>query len=135
MRKLIGCLIAALALAACGQAPAPQTAALRESTPPGCYVAHNGQMVCPQQKAAAPAPPQQRVAYAQLLQSRTGTYYVDVAIDGVCCFKMMLDTGASDVSVPVPLWYAMMKGGHITEDDNFAVARYSTANGVVECRQ
>jgi clan AA aspartic protease (TIGR02281 family) len=131
MGKLIALLLVAMALVACG-APQPQTASRApEGTAPGCYVAQDGQVVCPQQRASyAPPPPQQRVAYAQMFQSRTGTYYVDVGIDGVCCFKMMIDTGASDVSVP--LWYAMMKGGHITEDDNFAVARYATANGVVE---
>jgi len=145
VRKLIGCLIAALALAACGQAPAPQIAASHaEGTAPGCYIAQNNQVVCPQKTAASPPPPvwgreqwrdtsvpQQQVARAPLYQ-RGGTFYVDVAIDGVCCFKMMIDSGASDVSVPVSLWYAMMKGGHINEADNFAVARYSTANGVVE---
>ena len=28
------------------------------------------------------------------IRARSGTYYLDVAIADVCCFKMMLDTGA-----------------------------------------
>ena len=34
-----------------------------------------------------------------------------------------------DVSVPIDLWHAMLKGGHITKEDHFAVVNYSTANG------
>lgn len=109
MRRLIGGLLAAVVLAACAEAPAPRTAA--QSPPPTA---------------------RQRVAHAQMLQHSSGVYYVDVALAGLCCFKMMLDTGASDVSVPISLWYAMLKDGVITEEDHFAVASYRTANGVVE---
>jgi len=132
MCKVIGSLLAALALAACAEAPARQTSSRADGTAPGCYVSQNGQVVCSQAAAAQATVPRQRVAYAQLLQARSGTYYLDVAIADVCCFKMMLDTGASDVSVPIALWYAMLQGGHITRDDHFAVANYRTANGVVE---
>ena len=109
MRKIITGLVMALLLSACGQTPT-------------------------QPVAVAPAPPalQQRVAYAQMVEGKSGTYYVDVELAGVCCFKMMLDTGASDVSVPTSLWYAMLKDGAITREDHFDVARYRTANGVVE---
>jgi clan AA aspartic protease (TIGR02281 family) len=129
MRKLVAILLAATALTACGETP---------KTASGCYVTNGGQVIpyggalCPQAAQPAPPPPTQRVAYAQMLQARSGTYYVDVAIAGRCCFKMLLDTGASDVSVPLALWYAMLKGGHITEDDHIGVANYSTANGVIK---
>ena len=130
MRKLIAILLAATALTACGETP--KTTSRTDGLAPGCYVALSGQVVCPQAAQPAPPPPTERVAYAQMLQARSGTYYVDVAIAGRCCFKMLLDTGASDVSVPLALWYAMLKGGHITEDDHIGVANYSTANGVIK---
>ena len=130
MPKVIGSLLAALALAGCAEASAPQTTSPRLA--PGCFVSPNGQAVCPQAATAQRQLPQQRVAYAQMLQARSGTYYLDVAIADVCCFKMMLDTGASDVSVPIALWYAMVKDGVITDQDHFAVANYRTANGVVQ---
>lgn len=130
MLKLVVSLLAAAALAACGETP--KAASRADGVAPGCYVGQSGQVVCPQAAQPAPPPPTQRVAYAQMLHARSGTYYVDVAIAGTCCFKMLLDTGASDVSVPVSLWYAMLKGGHITREDHIGVANYSTANGVVE---
>ena len=139
MLRLVGSLFAAFALAACGEPS--QTASRADGLAPGCHVAQNGKMVCAQSaaptaapRAAAPPAPvaQQRVAYAQMLQGGSGTYFVDVAISRVCCFKMLLDTGASDVSVPIALWYAMMKDGVITEADHIDVAKYRTANGVVE---
>lgn len=139
MLRLVGSLFAAFALAACSEPP--QTASRADGVAPGCHVAQNGKVVCAQAAspgaappAAAPPPPgaQQRVAYAQMVQGGSGTYYVDVAISRVCCFKMLLDTGASDVSVPIMLWYAMMKDGVITEADHIDVAKYRTANGVVE---
>jgi clan AA aspartic protease (TIGR02281 family) len=129
MRKLIVLLLAASALTACGATP---KTASRDGLAPGCWTGPTGMVHCPQATQPAPPPPTQRTAYAQILQARSGTYYVDVAIADVCCFKMMLDTGASDVSVPVTLWYAMVKDGVITEQDHFAVANYRTANGVVE---
>jgi clan AA aspartic protease (TIGR02281 family) len=133
MRKRIGLLLATMALAACS-APPPQTASRApEGTAPGCYVAQNGQVVCPQQQASyAPPPLQQRMTRVQMMRSGTGGHYVDVGIDGICCAKMLLDTGASDVSVPLPLWYAMEKGGHIPNDNYIDVVRYRTANGVVK---
>lgn len=130
MRNIIGSLLAALAVAGCAEASAPQTTSPRLA--PGCFVSPNGQAVCPQAATAQAPVPKQRVAYAQILQARSGTYYLDVAIADVCCFKMMLDTGASDVSVPISLWYAMVKDGVITEEDHFDVTKYRTANGVIE---
>jgi clan AA aspartic protease (TIGR02281 family) len=129
MRKLVASLLATVALTVLTACGAPQQASRVDGLAPGCYVAQSGQAVCPQ---AAPPPPTQRVAYAQMMQGRSGTYYVDVAIADTCCFKMMLDTGATDVSVPLPLWYAMLKGGHITQEDHVGVANYRTANGVVK---
>jgi clan AA aspartic protease (TIGR02281 family) len=134
MRKLVAILLAVTALTACGETP--KTESRGDGLAPGCWTGPTGMVYCgPSQTAGAPtapSPPTQRVAYAQMLQARSGTYYVDVAIAGKCCFKMLLDTGASDVSVPIALWYAMLKGGHITEEDHIGVANYSTANGVVK---
>jgi len=132
MRKLVALLLAATALTACG-APQQQQASQVAGLAPGCYrVNSTGQVMCPQAAPTPPPPPTKRVAYAQMMQGRSGTYFVDVAIDDTCCFKMLLDTGATDVSVPLPLWYAMLKGGHITEADHIGVANYHTANGVVQ---
>jgi clan AA aspartic protease (TIGR02281 family) len=83
-------------------------------------------------QAAPAAPQQQRVIREQLEQGGSGTYYVNVGIADKCCFRMVLDTGASDVSVPIDLWYVMLKGGAIAEADHIDVVKYGTANGVVE---
>ena len=67
-----------------------------------------------------------------LTASRGGTPVVQVEIAGVCCIGFTVDSGASDVSVSPALWYAMVKGGHITKEDHIDVVKYQTANGVTE---
>lgn len=57
------------------------------------------------------------------------TFSVQVAIAGVCCFPFLLDSGASDVTVPPFLFAALIKGGHITRADMIDVRTYITASG------
>jgi clan AA aspartic protease (TIGR02281 family) len=132
MRKLLAGLLAAAALTACGEGP-PKTGFRGAGLPPGCWRDASGVANCPGTTAAAPtAEPTERLLHVPLQLGASGTYRVDVAIAGTCCFKMVLDTGASDVSVPLNLWYAMLKGGHINEADHIDVTKYRTANGTVE---
>jgi clan AA aspartic protease (TIGR02281 family) len=108
MKRLLLTTVAALALGACSYEVIPAS---------------------PARQAEAP---QSRLVRAQMTMGTSGNYYVDVGIAGVCCIKMMLDTGASDVSVPRQLFEAMVEGGHVTRDDLIGVVNYRTANGVVE---
>ena len=127
--KGVAVLLAGIALAACAEPP--KTGHRGAGLPPGCWRDASCVANCP--GTAAPVPePQQGVLRVPLHQAGSGTYTVDVGIAGVCCFKMMLDTGASDVSVPLNLWYAMLKDGHINRADHIDVAKYRTANGTVE---
>lgn len=129
----VAVLLIGTALAACGEASQPATTPY--VLPLGCWRDAQGVPHCPATAASpalAPEPEQQRVLHVPLRQRNSGTYTVAVGIDGVCCFPMVLDTGASDVSVPLNLWYAMLKGGHINQADHIDVTKYRTANGTVE---
>jgi clan AA aspartic protease (TIGR02281 family) len=99
--------LAALALPACASPPPP--------APPVTV-------------AAAPQPTQQNLTRVPMVSSG-GTFSVDVAIAGVCCVPFILDTGASDVSVSPALFFAMRKGGHVTDADLIDVVKYQTASG------
>ena len=124
-------LLAGTALAACGDAP--QAGTKPYVLPLGCWRDAQSVPHCPTTAAPpapAPEPEQQRVLHVPLTQSN-GVYYLDVGISDTCCFKMVLNSGAADVSVPIQLWYAMLKAGLIFEADH-VVARYRTANGTVE---
>lgn len=131
MRKLLASLLAATALTACGEGP--KSGYRGAGLPPDCWRDAHGVANCPGMAAAAPVPPPaERLVHVPLQLGGSGTYRVDIAIAGVCCFKMVLDTGASDVSVPLRLWYAMLKDGHIDQADHIDVTKYRTANGTVE---
>ena len=83
--------------------------------------------------AAAPQPaPPPNFIRAPLYGGSGGTPRVDVAIDGVCCFKFIVDSGASDVSVSVAIFKALINSGRITKADMIDVVKYQTAAGVSE---
>lgn len=120
MRELKYLMALAVVLSACsGEPPAPPIA---YSPPP----------------APPPAPPAQQSSGLKLeriaLTSRGGggTFRVGVGISGVCCFLFVLDSGASDVSVPPDMLRAMVNDGLITEADLIDVQTYQTASGEVE---
>src|SRR5262249_15790770 len=152
MRKLIAALLATTALAACGevQSPGASTATVYtdntqiycqfgrvafNTSQRNCAMGHGTVLrppIAPTTPSTPPSPPPaERVVRAQMTQKGTG-YYVDVAIASVCCFKMLIDTGASDVSVPIQIFRAMVKDGLLTREDMIDVVGYRTANGVVE---
>lgn len=81
----------------------------------------------------APAlPPPVEHAVRVPLTARGGGHMVQVALAGVCCLPFLLDSGASDVSIPPFLFAALIKGGHVTRADMIDVRTYVTASGTVE---
>jgi clan AA aspartic protease (TIGR02281 family) len=110
----------AVVLSACsGEPPAPPIAYSPPPPPP-----------------PAPAPQQssglklERIALTS--RGGGGTFRVGVGISGVCCFLFVLDSGASDVSVPPDMFRAMVSDGLITKADLIDVQTYQTASGEVE---
>jgi clan AA aspartic protease (TIGR02281 family) len=92
-----------------------------------------GACASPEPPARPVAPPtQSKTLRVPVMTGHSGTPKVDVAIAGVCCFRFMVDSGASDVSVDVELFKAMINGGHVTKEDAIDVTKYKTANGVIE---
>jgi clan AA aspartic protease (TIGR02281 family) len=65
------------------------------------------------------------------LTAKGGVPYVQIGIDGVCCFPFMVDSGASDVTVSPEVFMAMVNGGHITKADFIDVVNYRTASGAM----
>ena len=86
----------------------------------------------PRPVATARAAPQSMSLRVPILAGHSRTPYVDVAIDGACCIPFVIDSGASDVSVDVELFQIMTKYGRVTKADLIDVAKYRTANGVIE---
>jgi clan AA aspartic protease (TIGR02281 family) len=107
-RRFITIALTALALGACAE---PEVRTVYVPTPAPAYQA-------PAQDASL-----RRVQ----MRSNGKTFSVSVAIDGICCFPFLIDSGASDVLVSVDLFRAMLKGEHITRSDMIDVVDYSTA--------
>jgi clan AA aspartic protease (TIGR02281 family) len=85
--------------------------------------------------ASAPPPTKPAASGTQYIRApltaKGGVPYVQVGIDGVCCFPFMVDSGASDVTVSPEVFMAMLNGGHITKEDLIDVVNYRTASGAV----
>src|SRR5262245_26175959 len=128
MRKLIALLLASVALAACDGPPHPTQSSA--PVPAGCWKlsGNGGRVICPDQQTAAV--PQERKVYAQMYKGSSDTYYVEVSLLGVP-LKMLLDTGSTDVSIPIGLWAILHKRGILTDDRYVGVANFRMADGRV----
>jgi predicted aspartyl protease len=116
MKRTIAAVVAAAMLGACAEAPPPAPAA-----PPAPVT----------QPAAQPVSGMNYIR-VPLYATSGGTPVAKVAIDDVCCFNFIVDSGASDVSVSPAVFAAMVKSGRVTEADVIDVVKYRTANGVTE---
>lgn len=90
----------------------------------------------PSRVASLPATQPQRaptnLVRVPMVRKGSSVFTVQVGISGVCCFPFMLDSGASDVSVPPRIFRAMVKDGVVTKDDLIDVVKYRTAGGTVD---
>jgi clan AA aspartic protease (TIGR02281 family) len=58
-----------------------------------------------------------------------GTYGVPVLINGAVTLTFVLDSGASDVSIPADVFGTLIRAGTITPEDILGAETYSLADG------
>jgi clan AA aspartic protease (TIGR02281 family) len=63
------------------------------------------------------------------LKGATGTYYVPVTINGAVQIKFVLDTGATNVSIPADVVLTLIRMGTITNSDFLGNQTYRLADG------
>jgi len=61
-----------------------------------------------------------------------GTYAVPVQINGMLTLNFVVDSGASDVSIPADVFGTLMRTGTVTKDDMIGKAKYTLADGSVK---
>lgn len=66
------------------------------------------------------------------LKKRGGTYSASALIDGNFCLEFMIDSGASDVSIPWYVFETLKRTGKIQDTDLLGTADYTLANGTKE---
>jgi clan AA aspartic protease (TIGR02281 family) len=76
-----------------------------------------------QQLAGSPA---QKII---LLENDSGTYGVRVVVNGVISLKFVLDSGASDVSIPSDVLATLMRSGTVQDSDFQGTRTYVLADG------
>jgi len=133
IKRVAAALLVVTALVACDNQPAPsaQPASLppcTDATTQNCWGRSQWRDTSVSIAAPGPTGHVQRVPIKLI----GGTYHVPVAIDNVCCLPAVLDTGASDVMVPIEIWHAMMRGGRINKQSHIGVETYNTASGQVQ---
>jgi hypothetical protein len=65
------------------------------------------------------------------LVEANGVYKVPVLINGVLPLQFVLDSGATDVSIPEDVFSVLERIGTITDDDYIGKGRYQLADGSV----
>jgi len=70
----------------------------------------------------------------QLVQSG-GIYMIPVRINDAITIPFVLDSGASDISVPEDVFKTLIRTGTVTESDFLSAATYVNADGVARLRQ
>lgn len=63
------------------------------------------------------------------LKSHGGTYSAPVQINGAITLDFMVDSGASDVAIPVDVALTLMRTGTLAQDDFIGNQQYVTADG------
>lgn len=86
----------------------------------------------------SPSPPIVATPKAEPRQYRVqmvregGTYAVPVQINGMLTLNFVVDSGASDVSIPADVFGTLMRTGTVTKDDMIGKAKYTLADGSVK---
>ena len=62
----------------------------------------------------------------------SGTYALPVQINGTLTLNFVLDSGASDVSIPSDVFGTLMRSGTVTKADITGKASYTLADGSVK---
>jgi clan AA aspartic protease (TIGR02281 family) len=61
-----------------------------------------------------------------------GAYAVPVQINGTLTLNFVVDSGASDVSIPSDVFGTLIRTGTVTRDDIIGTAKYTLADGSVK---
>lgn len=64
-----------------------------------------------------------------VMQTEGGTYAVPVQINGTITLNFLLDSGASDVSIPFDVFSTLIRSGTINKSDLLDLATYRLADG------
>jgi clan AA aspartic protease (TIGR02281 family) len=83
--------------------------------------------VVPPVSKASPSAPIQGIEVAMV--RRGGTYAVPVSINGAITLDFVLDSGASDVSIPSDVFSTLIRAGTITKEDMLGNETYTLADG------
>jgi clan AA aspartic protease (TIGR02281 family) len=115
--------------AACGERP-PDRDALDNAQWSQCINKKPGRLVelfgstdLHRQKHSSPA------TTVSLQQYRGGTFLVPVTINGRLTLMFMVDSGATDVSIPADVVLTLMRTGTLTDDDFLGETSYTLADG------
>jgi hypothetical protein len=87
---------------------------------PGCY-----------HPISAPASPRTQTGKRIPLRLFHNNYYVPVLINGLFWLDFMIDTGASDVTIPADVANKLMRAGTITMGDIGGEKNYELADGAI----
>jgi clan AA aspartic protease (TIGR02281 family) len=63
------------------------------------------------------------------VRSSGGTFVVPVLINGIITLDFLIDSGASDVSIPADVVLTLMRAGTISKDDFLGTQTYTLADG------
>ena len=63
------------------------------------------------------------------MEQQGGTFTVPVQINGAITLRFLVDSGASDVAIPVDVASTLLRTGTITDEDFIGNQRYTLANG------
>jgi clan AA aspartic protease (TIGR02281 family) len=95
------------------------------------YMGRLGELGAPQAHASAQSPPPLRPSGSLevLLDSEGGVLTVPVIINGAIKLDFVVDSGASDVSIPADVVLTLIRARTITDDDFIGDRVYQTADG------
>lgn len=87
--------------------------------------------VSPPQTAsiATPVPPHSSTTSVPMKQQPSGTFAVPVLINGAITLNFMVDSGASDVTIPMDVVLTLMRTGTLTTNDFVGKETYTLADG------
>ena len=64
-----------------------------------------------------------------MLRTSSGLYKVPVLINGTLTLNFLIDTGASDVSIPLDVFLTLLRAGTIDDLDIIGEREYTLADG------
>lgn len=81
------------------------------------------------ERAAPGSPPAANASIGVPLGDRGGTYTIPVVINGAVRIPFIVDSGASEVTIPEDVVRVLLRGGTVDKSDLLGAQRYVTADG------